>query len=45
MINKYYPGVKDDIFEYRKRFVSIALGVICVFFLQKFIAIQGDFYA
>lgn len=39
MMNKYYRGVKDDIFEYRRRFVSAALGVACVFLLQKFITV------
>lgn len=39
MMNKYYRGVKDDIFEYRRRFVSAALGVACVFLLQKIIAV------
>ena len=38
MMNKYYRGVKDDIFEYRRRFVSASLGVACVFLLQKIIA-------
>lgn len=37
MMNKYYRGVKDDIFEYRRRFVSAGIGVALVFFLQKFI--------
>jgi dolichol kinase len=37
MMNKYYRGVKDDIFEYRRRFVSAAIGVACVFFLQGLI--------
>ncbi len=39
MMNKYYRGVKDDIFEYRRRFVSAALGVGCVFLLQMIIAV------
>lgn len=39
MMNKYYRGVKDDIFEYRRRFVSASLGVACVFLLQKIIAV------
>lgn len=39
MMNKYYRGVKDDIFEYRRRFVSAGLGVALVFFLQKLINI------
>lgn len=39
MMNKYYRGVKDDIFEYRRRFVSASLGVACVFLLQKFISV------
>ena len=39
MMNRYYRGVKDDIFEYRRRFVSAAIGVACVFFLQKFICV------
>lgn len=39
MINKYYRGVKDDIFGYRRRFVSATLGVACVFLLQKIIAV------
>lgn len=37
MMNKYYRGVKDDIFEYRRRFVSAAVGVACVFIMQRFI--------
>jgi hypothetical protein len=36
-MNKYYRGVKDDIFEYRRRFVSAAIGVACVFLLQGLI--------
>jgi phytol kinase len=39
MMNKYYRGIKDDIFEYRRRFVSAAIGVALVFFLQKFISV------
>lgn len=39
MMNKYYRGVKDDIFEYRRRFVSAAIGVACIFLLQKFISV------
>jgi len=39
MMNKYYRGVKDDIFEYRRRFVSAAIGVALVFLLQKFISV------
>jgi hypothetical protein len=39
MMNKYYRGVKDDIFEYRRRFVSAAIGVGCVFILQKLITV------
>lgn len=39
MMNKYYRGVKDDIFEYRRRFISAAIGVACVFLLQKFISV------
>jgi glucan phosphoethanolaminetransferase (alkaline phosphatase superfamily) len=39
MMNKYYRGVKNDIFEYRRRFVSAAIGVACVFLLQKFISV------
>lgn len=39
MMNKYYRGVKDDIFEYRRRFVSAAIGVACIFILQKFISV------
>ncbi len=39
MMNKYYRGVKDDIFEYRRRFVSAAIGVALVFILQKFITV------
>jgi len=39
MMNRYYRGVKDDIFEYRRRFVSAAIGVACVFLLQKFISV------
>jgi len=39
MMNKYYRGVKDDIFEYRRRFVSVTLGVACVFLLQMIIAV------
>jgi hypothetical protein len=39
MMNKYYRGVKDDIFEYRMRFVSAAIGVGCIFLLQKFISV------
>jgi dolichol kinase len=39
MMNKYYRGVKDDIFEYRRRFVSAGLGVVLVFFLQKFFGV------
>lgn len=34
MMNKYYRGVKDDIFEFRRRFVSAAIGVACVFIMQ-----------
>lgn len=37
MMNKYYRGVKNDIFEYRRRFVSAAVGVVCVFIIQRFI--------
>lgn len=37
MMNRYYRGVKDDIFEYRRRFVSAGLGVACVFILQKYV--------
>ncbi|MDD5195578.1 MAG: hypothetical protein PHQ96_07910 [Candidatus Omnitrophica bacterium] len=36
MINKYYRGVKDDIFEYHRRFASAALASACVFLLQEF---------
>lgn len=39
MMNRYYGGVKDDIFEYRRRFVSAAIGVALVFILQKFISV------
>ncbi len=39
MMNKYYRGVKDDIFEYRRRFVSAVIGVALVFFLQQFISV------
>lgn len=39
MMNKYYRGVKDDIFEYRRRFVSAAIGVAIVFLLQRFISV------
>lgn len=39
MMNKYYRGVKDDIFEYRRRFVSAAIGVALVFLLQRFISV------
>ena len=35
MMNRYYRGVKEDIFEYRRRFVSAALGIGCVFLLQN----------
>lgn len=37
MMNKYYRGVKQDIFEYRRRLVSAAFGVLIVFVLQKYI--------
>ncbi|MBM3244328.1 MAG: hypothetical protein FJZ15_00850 [Candidatus Omnitrophica bacterium] len=37
MMNKYYRGAKDDIFEYRRRFVSAAIGVGSVFILQQLI--------
>jgi phytol kinase len=36
MMNRYYRGVKDDIFEYHRRLVSAAIGVACVFILQRF---------
>jgi len=39
MMNKYYRGVKDDIFEYRRRFVSAAVGVGFVLVLQNMIPI------
>jgi len=39
MMNKCCLGVKDDSFEYRRRFVSAALGVACVFLLQRIIAV------
>ncbi|MBI4242866.1 MAG: hypothetical protein HY606_02145, partial [Planctomycetes bacterium] len=39
MMNKYYRGVKNDIFEYRRRFVSTAIGVGCVLLLQRFIPV------
>lgn len=39
MMNKYYRGVKDDIFEYRRRFVSAAIAAGCVFILQKLITV------
>ncbi|MFH0790971.1 MAG: hypothetical protein V2A64_04990 [Candidatus Omnitrophota bacterium] len=39
MMNKYYRGVKSDIFEYRRRFVSAAVGVACVFILQQIIRV------
>lgn len=39
MMNRYYRGVKDDVFEYRRRFVSAALGVALVFFLQRSIGV------
>lgn len=39
MMNKYYRGVKSDIFEYRRRFVSAAVGAACVFILQQIIRV------
>ena len=39
MMNNYYRSVKDNIFDYRWRFVSAAIGVACVFLLQKFISV------
>ena len=39
MMNKYYRRVKDDIFEYRRRFVSAAIGAALVFLLQKLISV------
>lgn len=39
MMNRYYRGVKDDVFEYRRRFVSAALGVALVFLLQRAIGV------
>ncbi len=39
MMNKYYRGVRDDIFEYRRRFISAVIGVACIFLLQRFIPV------
>jgi len=39
MMNKYYRGVKDDIFEYRRRFVSAGAGVASVLMLQMFMRV------
>jgi len=39
MMNKYYRGVKDDIFEYRRRFVSALFGVGLVLILQGIVPV------
>jgi dolichol kinase len=38
-VNNYYRSVKDNIFDYRWRFVSAAIGIACVFLLQEFISV------